>query len=204
MFFRIVPKLLSMTEGEHLASIEHLTVFGGRDNLGDVVGVSIYRDASLEDVERHPLAFQPAVIGAQQGSQLSAGRMPSHDDVFGVTTVLRDMAVHPGQGTRNVFHQGFHAHRGQKPILGRDQDTALFGQHPGLVAHIALVTHHPTTAMDPEKHRSSGVGFALGRVDVEHMSLFPAVGVGDVGMKGLSVRARAQGDHSDRPHEKQG
>ena len=193
-----------MTEGEHLASIEHLTVFGGRDDLGDVVGVSIYRDASFEDGERHLLAFQPAVIGAQQGSQLSAGRMPSHNNMFGVATVLLDMAVHPGQGARNIFHQGFHAHRGQEPILGGDKDTALFGQHPGLVAYVALVTHHPATAMDPEKHGSLGIAWALGCVDVEHMSLVSAVGVGDVGMKGLSVSARAQGDHSDRPHEKQG
>ena len=124
--------------------------------------------------------------------------------MFGVATVLLDMAVHPGQGARNIFHQGFHVHRGQEPILGGDKDTALFGQHPGLVAYVALVTHHPATAMDPENTgRLASLG-PSGCVDVEHMSLVSAVGVGDVGMKGLSVDARAQGDHSDRLHEKQG
>ena len=52
VLFRRVSKFLPMTESKHLASIERLTMFRGHDDLGNVVGVAVYRDTSLEHLKR--------------------------------------------------------------------------------------------------------------------------------------------------------
>ena len=97
MLFRVVPELLPVTEGEHLAAVESLPVLCGHDDSGNVIRVAIYRHAPLEDVERDAFFLQVAIVDADQRRELGAGGMSADKDSLWIAAILGDVSVHPAK-----------------------------------------------------------------------------------------------------------
>jgi hypothetical protein len=105
-----LPQFLAMTKGKHLAAIERLSVLGRHDDFGNVIGVTVHRDAAFEDIERHAFFFQVTIIDADQRRQLGASRVSAHKDTLRISTIPGDVLMHPAERLGYVGDQVFHFH----------------------------------------------------------------------------------------------
>lgn len=158
---------------------------GGLDDGGDVKGVAIDGDAAFDEGEWDGMLFEVAMIGAEQGGELSAGGVATDDDTLGIAAVLADVLMHPGEGVGDIGNDVFHDDIWQQAVIDGDEDEALVGEKLGLEVDAGFVARLPTAAVNPKQHgQVRGVG---GGVDVEHVAFVTVFDIGLVALHGGQV-----------------
>jgi hypothetical protein len=118
-----------------------------------------------------------------------------HQQPARVTTVRRDVLVHPAQRACDVAGDGAHLDRRQQAVADGDEDEAGIREGLRLEGDHGLVARLPAAAMNPEHDRR--VLRPGRRVDIEHLA-FVRRGVRDIAGDALRVRVRHARDRDEK------
>src|SRR5262249_3274180 len=127
VLFRIVAELGAMAELAGLRQAVHVGPdLGHGDDARQIVRVAVDGNATSQRGERHAFGLQVAVVDANERGELSAGRVPTDDDLLRIAAVLADVLVNPAERSGDVADQLAHVNVRIETIVRADEnETAI-------------------------------------------------------------------------------
>lgn len=125
MFFGRVPKLLAVAELRLGLLMDTSSCFRGFDDGGNVVCVSVDRNAADDVFERDAFSFGVRLVAAKKRRELCARRVAAHEDPVWVAAEIANVFSNPAEGLGHVSDERIHFYVGQKPVVDRYKNEAF-------------------------------------------------------------------------------
>ena len=169
------------------------------DEGGQVVGVRVERDDSLEDRKRFARRFQRDRMRRDEAREMGSGGVAHHEELVLIAAVSGDLGVDLRDRESDIVHVGRMFAFGEETVVHAGEDPAFAVEEGRLQTHRLLVPLGPSAAVDVNHH--GGFGGCVGKIHVELLQRmitvsevgFDRARLGEEREKGEEIRASAHG-----------
>ena len=125
VFFGCVPKLLAVAKLSLGLLMDASSCFRGFDDGGNVVCVSVDRNATDDVFERDAFSFGVRLVAAKKCGELCARRVSAYEYPVWVAAEIANVFSNPAESLGHVSDERIHFYVGQKPMVDRHKNEAF-------------------------------------------------------------------------------